>query len=62
MPDAPERRGETPRSSPTEKHGDSGADQPNRPGQPGDLASRDRAGKISPRTPDQAEGERDERD
>ena len=62
MPDAPERHGETPRSTPTETHSDTSADQTDRPGQPGDLASRDRGGKISPTTPDQAEGEREDDD
>ena len=33
-------------------------DRPDRPGQPGDLETRDRRGKVSPRRPDQAEGER----
>jgi hypothetical protein len=62
MPDAPERRGDehTSRTAESERQHRATQDQPDRPGQPGDLATRDRAGKVSPRTADQAEGERDE--
>jgi hypothetical protein len=60
MPDPRERRGDE-RTSRTAEHATQDSpDQPDRPGQPGDLNSRDRGGKVAPRTPDQAEGERGE--
>jgi hypothetical protein len=60
MPDAPERHGDA-KTSRTEEHApERSQDRPDRPGQPGDLESRDRGGKVSPRTPGQAEGERGE--
>jgi hypothetical protein len=60
MPDPRERRGDEHTSRTRERENDTGADQPDRKGQPGDLATRDRAGKVSPRTPGSAEGERGE--
>ena len=58
MPDPRERRGDEQTSRAVENDEPESQDRPDRPGQPGDLESRDRRGKVSPRTPDQAEGER----
>jgi hypothetical protein len=58
MPDPRERKGDEHTSRTAEKANEDASDRPDRPGQPGDLETRDRAGSISPRTPDQAEGER----
>lgn len=59
MPDPRERRGDE-QTSRTAQTDQESQDRPDRNGQPGDLHTRDRGGKISPRTPDQAEGERGE--
>jgi hypothetical protein len=58
MPDPRERRGDEHTSRTKENQKLDPQDKPDRGGQPGDLHDRDRGGKISPRTPDQAEGER----
>jgi hypothetical protein len=58
MPDSRQRRGDEQAPPTAENDARDSQDRPDRPGQPGDLNSRDRGGKLSPRTPDQAEGER----
>ena len=60
MPDPVERKGDERTSRGEEARKRSSADEPDRRGQPGDLETRDRGGKIAGRTPDQAEGERGE--